>query len=156
MRQVSVLVMLVALAALGDEKVDVVARGSGAHEPEVGRAHLGGAGLARVRSAFMAPRALPVSATMGFFRAPGVTSTDGLDEFRTTLVGASFTPLEWLEISMALRSSILDQPASALHTYYLVNDAFVRAKASTTFLDGALAAGGELEIGRASCRERVS
>ncbi len=126
------------------EAVDVVARGSGAGEPEIGRAHLGGAGLARVRSAFMASRALSVSATAGFFRAPGVTAADGLDEFRTTLVGASFTPLDWLEASVTLRSSILDQPASALHTYYLVNDAFVRVKGSYRFFDGALAAGGEL------------
>lgn len=143
LRRFSVLVGLVALAALGDEKVDVVARGSGAGEPEVGRSHLGGAGLARVRSAFMAPRALSVSASMGFFRAPGVTAADGLDEFRTTLVGASFTPLDWLEVSMTLRSSILDQPASALRTYYLVNDAFLRVKGTYTFFDGALAAGGE-------------
>lgn len=137
--------VLVGFGALAAEPVEVVARGSGAGEPEVGRSHLGGAGLARVRSAFMAPRALSVSATAGFFRAPGV-SAGGLDEYRTTLVGTSFTPLSWLEVSMTLRSTILDQPASALRTYYLVNDAFLRFKASYTLLDGALAAGGELYL----------
>ena len=137
--------VLVGFAASAAEPVEVVARGSGAGEPEVGRSHLGGAGLARVRSAFMAPRALSVSATAGFFRAPGV-SAGGLDEYRTTLVGTSFTPLSWLEVSMTLRSTILDQPASALRTYYLVNDAFLRFKASYTLLDGALAAGGELYL----------
>lgn len=137
--------VLVGFGAAAEEPVEVVARGSGAGEPEVGRSQLGGAGLARVRSAFMAPRALSVSATAGFFRAPGV-SASGLDEYRTTLVGASFTPLPWFEVSMTLRSTILDQPASALRTYYLVNDAFLRFKASYTLLDGALAAGGELYL----------
>lgn len=137
--------VLVGFGAVAAEPVEVVARGSGAGEGEVGRSHLGGAGLARVRSAFMAPRALSVSATAGFFRAPGV-SAGGLDEYRTTLVGTSFTPLSWLEVSMTLRSTILDQPASALRTYYLVNDAFLRFKASYTLLDGALAAGGELYL----------
>ncbi|MDP1919293.1 MAG: OmpA family protein [Myxococcales bacterium] len=137
--------VLLSFGAVAAEPVEVVARGSGAGEPEVGRSHLGGAGLARVRSAFMAPRALSVSATAGFFRAPGV-SAGGLDEYRTTLVGTSFTPLSWLEVSMTLRSTILDQPASALRTYYLVNDAFLRFKASYTLLDGALAAGGELYL----------
>lgn len=136
--------LLVAATASAEEKTEVVARGSGAGEPEVGRSHLGGAGLARVRSGFMANRALSVSAAAGFFRAPGVTAADGLDEFRTTVVGASFTPFEFLEVSLALRSSILDQPASALRTYYLVNDAFLRVKSTYTFLDGAMAAGGEV------------
>jgi outer membrane protein OmpA-like peptidoglycan-associated protein len=145
-RQVLVVWLVGAALALADEPVQVVARGSGAGEPEVGRSHLGGAGLARVRSAFVANRALSVSATAGFFRAPGVTAADGLDEFRTTLLGASFSPLPWLEASVTLRSSILDQPASALRTYYLVNDAFVRVKGAWTFLDGALAAGGELSL----------
>ena len=110
---------------------------------EVGQAALGGMGLDRVRSAFLANRALSVSLRGAFFRTSQLTVPAGTDEYRATLVGASFSPLPMLEFSALLRSTTLEQPASPSGNYWLVNDFFFKVKAGTTFLNGALALAGE-------------
>ena len=71
---------------------------------EMGQSALGGAGLNRVRSAFIAGRQLSLSLRAGFYRAPQLTLPAGTDEYRSTLVAATFSPLSFLEIAALLRS----------------------------------------------------
>lgn len=113
---------------------------------EVGQSALGGAGLDRVRSGFIANRALSISLRAGFYRAPQLTVPAGTDEYRSTLIAASFSPLQWLEISALLRSVTLEQPASPAGNYWLVNDFFLKLKAGSTVADGALALAAEVYL----------
>ena len=113
---------------------------------EMGQSALGGAGLDRVRSAFIAHRAVSLSLRAGFYRVPQLTVPAGTDEYRSTLVGASFSPLQFLELSALLRSTTLEQPASPNGNYWLVNDFFFKLKAGTTFAQGSLALAGEFYL----------
>lgn len=113
---------------------------------ELGQSALGGAGLDRVRSGFIANRAISVSLRAGFYRVPQLTVPAGTDEFRSTLIAASFSPLQFLELSAMLRSITLEQPASPSGNYWMVNDFFFRVKAGSTFAGGALALAGEFYL----------
>lgn len=115
-------------------------------EGEVGRSDTGGAGLNRVRSAFVPVHGLAVSMRGSFFRIPALTASGGVDEFRQTEFGASFAPVEWAELSATLRSNTLEQLASPAGHYYLVNDFFLRGKFGTTLLEGALALAGDVWV----------
>lgn len=113
---------------------------------ELGQSALGGAGLNRVRSGFIASRALSLSLRAGFYRVPQLTVPAGTDEYRSTLIAAAFSPLPFLEISSMLRSVTLEQPASPAGNYWLVNDFFFKLKAGSTFANGSLALAGEFYL----------
>lgn len=113
---------------------------------EMGQSALGGAGLNRVRSAFVANRHLSLSMRAGFYRVPQLTVPAGTDEYRSTLVTAAFSPLPWLELTSLLRSTTLEQPASPAYNYWLVNDFFFKMKAGTTFANGSLALAAEFYL----------
>lgn len=113
---------------------------------EMGQSALGGAGLDRVRSAFIANRHLSLSMRAGFYRVPQLTVPAGTDEYRSTLVAAAFSPLPWLELSSLLRSTTLEQPASPSGNYWLVNDFFFKMKAGSTFANGSLALAAEFYL----------
>lgn len=105
--------------------------GAGGAEPnraDFGRAKFGGAGLSRVRSAFIIPRTLSASAHGGLFIQSNLTAPGGVDEHHLALVGATLAPLPWLELSATSRNVTHDQPASALGQGYLVSDLLLRAK----------------------------
>lgn len=110
---------------------------------EFGQAQLGGVGLDRVRSGFISPRSLAVTLRGGFYRVSALSVPAAIDEYRTTMVSAAYSPLPMLEFSTLLRSTTLEQPASPLGNYWLVNDFFFKVKAGTTFAKGALALAGE-------------
>lgn len=113
---------------------------------EMGQSALGGAGLDRVRSAFIANRHLSLSMRAGFYRVPQLTVPAGTDEYRSTLVAAAFSPLPWLELSSLLRSTTLEQSASPAGNYWLVNDFFFKMKAGSTFANGSLALAAEFYL----------
>ncbi len=113
---------------------------------ELGQSAMGGAGLNRVRSGFIANRQISLSLRAGFYRAPQLTLPAGTDEYRSTLVSAAFSPLSFLEISAMLRSVTVEQPASPSNNYWLVNDFFLKLKAGGTFADGSLALAGEFYL----------
>ncbi len=113
---------------------------------EHGQSWLGGAGLHRARSAFVANRELAVTLRGGFFRAPQLTVPAGIDEYRSTQFAVAYSPYEWLEISGMLRSATMEQPASPAGNYWLVNDFFLKAKGSKTFANGMIALGAEVYL----------
>lgn len=117
-----------------------------APDGEFGQAALGGAGLDRVRSAFVAPRRLVFSVRGGFFRVPQLTQEAGTDEYRMAEVAVAFSPLAWLEIAARLHSGNLDQAAAPQGKYFLQNDFGLKAKASYVAAEGALAIAGELVL----------
>lgn len=113
---------------------------------EHGQAWLGGAGLNRVRSAFVANRSLAVTLRGGFLHVPQLTVPAGVDEYRSTQFAVAYSPYEWLEISGMLRSATMEQPASPAGNYWLVNDFFLKAKGSKTFANGMIGLGAELYL----------
>jgi outer membrane protein OmpA-like peptidoglycan-associated protein len=117
-----------------------------APEGEFGQAAIGGAGLGRVRSAFVAPRSLAFSMRGGFFRVPQLTQEAGTDEYRMAEVSVAFSPLAWLEIAARLHSGTLEQVASPQGKYFLQNDFGLRGKASYVAAQGALAIAGEVVL----------
>lgn len=105
---------------------------------EHGQAWLGGAGLGRVRSAFIPGRALSVALRGAFLRAPQLTVPVGVDEYRSTQFAVAYAPAPWLEVSGMLRSATHEQAASAAGKYWLMNDLFLKVKGGTTFVNGML------------------
>lgn len=119
---------------------------AGAPTGEFGQAALGGAGLDRVRSAFIAPRNLAFTLRGGFFRIPQLTQEAGTDEFRMAEFSVAFSPLKWLEIAARLHSGNDEQSASPQGKYFLQNDFTLRGKATYLLADDALALAGEVYL----------
>ncbi|MHB8873709.1 MAG: OmpA family protein [Myxococcaceae bacterium] len=112
----------------------------------LGRSSNGGAGLYRLRSAFIAPRTVSFSAHGGFFRQAALTASSGTDEYHLAVVGAAYAPSPWLELSATSKSATLSQPAAAESNQYLVNDLTVRGKLGSSFYDGSLALAAEVSV----------
>lgn len=113
---------------------------------EFGQAAQGGAGLDRVRSAFIAPRNLAFTLRGGFFRIPQLTQEAGTDEYRMAEFSVAFSPLKWLELAARLHSGNVEQSAAPQGKYFLQNDFSLRAKATYLLADDALALAGEISL----------